>query len=235
MSQPATLRFLAHMRLLVVEDEIKVARFIERGLREEGFTVETAPDGESGLIKARSGQFDLIILDVMLPERDGFSVLRELRASAMSTRVLMLTARDGVGDRVQGLDLGADDYLVKPFAFAELLARVRALLRRSIVEETVLLHAGDLQVDVRARRVTRGGKLVTLSAKEFGVLAHLLRRAGNVVTRSELAETVWEDLPNTPSNVIEVTVYHLREKIDRGFTPTLIQTVRGAGYLLQQP
>ena len=223
------------MRLLVVEDEIKVARFIERGLREEGFHVETAADGESGLVKARSGQFDLIILDVMLPERDGFSVLRELRTAHVSTRVLMLTARDGVGDRVQGLDLGADDYLVKPFAFAELLARVRALLRRTIAEETVLLHAADLQVDVRARRVTRGGKLVTLSAKEFGVLAHLLRHAGNVVTRAELAETVWEDLPNTPSNVIEVTVYHLREKIDRGFTPTLIQTVRGAGYLLQQP
>lgn len=223
------------MRLLVVEDEIKVARFIERGLREEGFHVETAADGETGLAKARSGQFDLIILDVMLPERDGFSVLRELRTAHVSTRVLMLTARDGVGDRVLGLDLGADDYLVKPFAFAELLARVRALLRRSIAEETVLLHAADLQVDVRARRVTRGGKLVTLSAKEFGVLAHLLRRAGNVVTRAELAETVWEDLPNTPSNVIEVTVYHLREKIDRGFTPTLIQTVRGAGYLLQQP
>jgi two-component system copper resistance phosphate regulon response regulator CusR len=222
------------MRLLVVEDEIKVARFIERGLREEGFTVETAPDGESGLQKAQAGSFDLIILDVMLPERDGFSVLRELRASAMSTRVLMLTARDGVGDRVQGLDLGADDYLVKPFAFAELLARVRALLRRSIAEETVLLHAADLQVDVRARRVTRGGQLVVLSAKEFGVLAHLLRRAGHVVTRAELAETVWEDLPNTPSNVIEVTVYHLREKIDRGFTPALIQTVRGAGYLLQK-
>lgn len=223
------------MRLLVVEDEIKVARFIERGLREEGFHVETAADGETGLAKARSGAFDLIILDVMLPERDGFSVLKELRTAHVSTRVLMLTARDGVGDRVQGLDLGADDYLVKPFAFAELLARVRALLRRSIAEETVLLHAADLQVDVRARRVTRGGRLVTLSAKEFGVLAHLLRRAGNVVTRAELAETVWEDLPNTPSNVIEVTVYHLREKIDRGFTPTLIQTVRGAGYLLQQP
>jgi|UniRef100_UPI00378427F5 two-component system copper resistance phosphate regulon response regulator CusR len=222
------------MRLLVIEDEIKVARFIERGLREEGFTVETALDGESGLQKAQAGSFDLIILDVMLPERDGFSVLRELRASAMSTRVLMLTARDGVGDRVQGLDLGADDYLVKPFAFAELLARVRALLRRSIAEETVLLHAADLQVDVRARRVTRGGQLVVLSAKEFGVLAHLLRRAGHVVTRAELAETVWEDLPNTPSNVIEVTVYHLREKIDRGFTPALIQTVRGAGYLLQK-
>ncbi len=224
---------MAFMRLLVVEDEIKVARFIERGLREEGFIVETAPDGESGLTKARSGAFDLVILDVMLPERDGFSVLRELRASGMSTRVLMLTARDGVGDRVQGLDLGADDYLVKPFAFAELLARVRALLRRSVSEEAQLLHAADLQVDLRTRRVTRGGQLVTLSTKELGVLAHLLRRVGNVVTRSELAETVWEDLPNTPSNVIEVTVYHLREKIDRGFTPALIQTVRGAGYLLQ--
>lgn len=225
---------MASMRLLVIEDEIKVARFIERGLREEGFAVETAPDGESGLIKARSGTFDLVILDVMLPERDGFSVLRELRASGMSTRVLMLTARDGVGDRVQGLDLGADDYLVKPFAFAELLARVRALLRRSVSEEQPLLHVADLQVDLRTRRVTRGGQLVVLSAKEFGVLAHLLRRAGYVVTRAELAETVWEDLPNTPSNVIEVTVYHLREKIDRGFTPALIQTVRGAGYLLQK-
>lgn len=219
------------MHLLVIEDEIKVARFIERGLREEGFAVETALDGEAGLAKARDGSFDLIILDVMLPLRDGFSVLRALRGAGVSTRVLMLTARDGVGDRVQGLDLGADDYLVKPFAFAELLAR--ALLRRSITEEPGLLHAADVQVDLRARRVTRGGKLVTLSSKEFGVLAHLLRRAGNVVTRAELAETVWEDLPNTPSNVIEVTVYHLREKIDRGFSPALIQTVRGAGYLLQ--
>lgn len=222
------------MRLLVIEDEIKVARFIERGLREEGFSVETAADGDSGLVKARDGTFDLVVLDVMLPGRDGFSVLRELRASGAQTRVLMLTARDGVQDRVQGLDLGADDYLVKPFAFAELLARVRALLRRPVSDEPALLHAADLQVDLRGRRVTRGGKLITLSAKEFGVLAHLLRRAGNVVMRSELAETVWEDLPNTPSNVIEVTVYHLREKIDRGFSPALIQTVRGAGYLLQK-
>jgi two-component system copper resistance phosphate regulon response regulator CusR len=222
------------MRLLVIEDEIKVARFLERGLREEGFTVETTQDGDSGLQKARGGGFDLVILDVMLPGRDGFSVLREIRAADASTRVLMLTARDGVGDRVQGLDLGADDYLVKPFAFAELLARVRALLRRPVSDEPALLHAADLQVDLRGRRVTRGGRLVTLSAKEFGVLAHLLRRAGQVVTRAELAETVWEDLPNTPSNVIEVTVYHLREKIDRGFSPVLIQTVRGAGYLLQK-
>lgn len=223
------------MHLLVVEDEIKVARFIEQGLREEGFDVETAADGDAGLAKATAGAFDLIILDVMLPGRDGFSVLRELRAAGVQSRVLMLTARDGVGDRVQGLDLGADDYLVKPFAFAELLARVRALLRRGTTEEAALLRMADLQVDLRARRVTRGGQLVVLSTKEFGVLAHLLRRAGNVVTRAELAEKVWEDLQDTPSNVIEVTVYHLREKIDRGFSPTLIHTVRGAGYLLQTP
>ena len=223
------------MRLLVIEDEVKVARFIERGLREEGFAVETAGDGESGLVKAQNGDFDLIILDVMLPVRDGFSVLRELRAVRAPARVLMLTARDGVQDRVHGLDLGADDYLVKPFAFAELLARVRALLRRGAGEEPALLHVADLQMDARARRVTRGGQLVTLSQKEFGVLEHLLRRAGSVVTRAELAEKVWEDLQGTPSNVIEVTVYHLREKIDRGFFPTLIQTVRGAGYLLQKP
>ncbi len=221
------------MRILVIEDEIKVARFIERGLREEGFIVESALDGEAGLSKARGGSFDLVILDVMLPLRDGFSVLRELRAGGLSMRVLMLTARDGVGDRVQGLDLGADDYLVKPFAFAELLARVRALLRRGVAEEPVLLHAADVQVDLRARRVVRSGQIVPLSAKEFGVLAHLLKRMGQVVTRAELAEQVWADLPNTPSNVIEVTVYHLREKLDRGFSPALIQTVRGAGYLLQ--
>ncbi|HEY1049157.1 MAG TPA: response regulator transcription factor [Prosthecobacter sp.] len=221
------------MHLLVVEDEIKVARFIEQGLREEGFEVETTADVAAGLAKASQGAFDLIILDVMLPGRDGFSVLRELRAAGVQSRILMLTARDGVGDRVQGLDLGADDYLVKPFAFAELLARVRALLRRGTAEEAALLRAADLQVDLRARRVTRAGQLVVLSGKEFGVLAHLLRRAGNVVTRAELAERVWEDLQNTPSNVIEVTVYHLREKIDRGFSPTLIHTVRGAGYLLQ--
>ncbi len=223
------------MRILIVEDEVKVARFLERGLREEGFAVEVAHDGEEGSAKALSGGFDLIILDVMLPERDGFSVLGELRAAGIKARVLMLTARDGVQDRVHGLDLGADDYLVKPFAFAELLARVRALLRRGPAEEQALLEAGDLRVDVRARRVSRGGQLVPLSSKEFGVLTHLLRRAGQVVTRAQLAEEVWEDLQGTPSNVIEVTVYHLREKIDRGFTPALIHTVRGSGYTLKKP
>lgn len=223
------------MRILIVEDEVKVARYLERGLREEGFLADVAHDGESGLARALGGVHDIIILDVMLPERDGFSVLRELRDSGIKARVLMLTARDGVLDRVQGLDLGADDYLVKPFAFVELLARLRALLRRGPVEEPILLEAADLRVDVRSRRVSRAGRLVPLSAKEFGVLVHLLRRAGQVVTRVQLADDVWEDLQDTPSNVIEVTMYHLREKIDRGFAPALIHTVRGAGYMLKKP
>lgn len=223
------------MRILIVEDEVKVARFLERGLREEGFAVEVAVDGAEGAAKALRGSYDLIILDVMLPERDGFDVLSEVRAAGIKARVLMLTARDGVHDRVHGLDLGADDYLVKPFAFAELLARVRALLRRGSAEEPALLEAGDLCLDLRARRVSRCGQLVPLSAKEFGVLAHLLRHAGQVVTRTQLADEVWEDLQGTPSNVIEVTVYHLREKIDRGFTPALIHTVRGSGYTLRKP
>jgi two-component system copper resistance phosphate regulon response regulator CusR len=224
------------MRILVVEDEVKVARFLERGLREEGFAVDLAHDGAAGLEKALAGSHDLIILDVMLPVRDGLEVLSKLRAAGSHARVLMLTARDGIRDRVQGLELGADDYLVKPFAFAELLARVRALLRRGPVSEVpAMLEAADLRVDVRARRVTRAGRLLPLSAKEFGVLVHLLRRADQVVTRAQLAEEVWEDLQGTPSNVIEVTVYHLRMKIDRGFSPALIHTVRGAGYMLKRP
>ena len=223
------------MRILVVEDEVKVASFLQRGLSEEGFTVDVARDGAEGAARALSGTHDLIILDVLMPVRDGFSVLAELRSAGVKARVLMLTARDGVNDRVHGLDLGADDYLVKPFAFAELLARVRALLRRGPAEEPAFLEAGDLRVDWRSRRVTRAGQMVPLSAKEFGVLAYLLRHIGQVVTRAQLAEEVWEDLQGTPSNVIEVTVYHLREKIDRGFAPALINTVRGAGYTLKLP
>lgn len=221
------------MRILIVEDELKVARFLERGLLEEGFAVDVAGDGAEGASLALKGGHDLVILDVMLPEKDGFAVLRELRGAGIRARVLMLTARDGVTDRVHGLDLGADDYLVKPFAFVELLARVRALLRRGPAEDAPFLEAGDLRLDLRARRVIRAGQPVPLSAKEFGVLAHLLRHAGQVVTRAQLAEEVWEDLQGTPSNVIEVTMYHLREKVDRGFTPALIHTVRGAGYTLR--
>lgn len=223
------------MRILVVEDEVKVARFIERGLCEEGYEITVAHDGASGVARGLADEHDLIILDVLMPGRDGFSVLRDLRAARVRARVLMLTARDGVNDRVHGLDLGADDYLVKPFAFTELLARVRALLRRGPAEEPTHLAAGDLHLDLRARRVTRSGGLVSLSAKEFAVLAHLLRRTGQVVTRAQLAEEVWEDLQGTPSNVIEVTVYHLREKIDRGHPAPLIHTVRGAGYVLRRP
>lgn len=223
------------MHILVVEDELKVARFLDRGLREEGYTVDVANDGAEGAAKALGGGHDLIIMDVLMPVRDGFSVLRELRGEGISTPVLMLTARDGVADRVQGLDLGADDYLIKPFAFAELLARARALLRRGEGQAPVVLQAADLQMDLRTRRVTRAGSPVPLSTKEFAVLTHLLKRAGQVVTRAQLAEEVWYDLRGTPSNLIEVTVYHLREKIDRGFTPSLIHTVRGVGYVLKKP
>jgi DNA-binding response OmpR family regulator len=221
------------MRILVVEDERKVARFIERGLKEERFAVDVAPDGEEGLFRAQSSDYDLIVLDVLMPKKDGFQVLRELRATRCRARILMLTARDSVEDRVQGLDGGADDYLVKPFAFAEFLARVRALLRRGTEDGPVSLRALDLVMDLKTRKVTRAGKPVTLSAKEFGVLEHLLRHPDEVVTRTQLAEHVWDENFDSFSNVIDVTVYHLREKVDRDFQPALIHTVRGAGYVLK--
>ena len=221
------------MRILVVEDERKVARFIERGLKEERFAVDVAPDGEEGLFRAQSNDYDLIVLDVLMPKKDGFQVLRELRAAKCRARILMLTARDSVEDRVQGLEGGADDYLIKPFAFAEFLARVRALLRRGTEDGPVSLRGLDLMMDLKTRKVTRGGKPVTLSAKEFGVLEYLLRHPGEVVTRTQLAEHVWDENFDSFSNVIDVTVYHLREKVDRGFQPVLIHTVRGAGYMLK--
>ncbi len=221
------------MRILVVEDERKVARFIERGLKEERFAVDVAPDGEEGLFRAQSNDYDLIVLDVLMPKMDGFQVLRELRAAKCRARILMLTARDSVEDRVQGLEGGADDYLVKPFAFAEFLARVRVLLRRGTESSPLILRALDLALDLKTRKVTRAGKPVTLSAKEFGVLEYLLRHPDEVVTRTQLAEHVWDENFDSFSNVIDVTVYHLREKVDRGFEPTLIHTVRGAGYVLK--
>ncbi len=221
------------MRILVVEDEPKVARFIERGLREENFNVEVARDGDDGLHRALETDFDLVVLDVMLPGRDGFTVLRELRAAGRQPRVLMLTARDGVADRVRGLDGGADDYLTKPFAFAEFLARVRALLRRSEGRDADLRTLADLSLDARSRKVWRNGQTINLSAREFAVLEYLLRHTGEVISRTRLAEAVWDENFDSFSNVIDVTVYHLRDKIDRGFEPALIQTVRGAGYVLR--
>ncbi|MCC7374343.1 MAG: response regulator transcription factor [Verrucomicrobiales bacterium] len=221
------------MRVLIIEDERKVARFLERGLKEERFAVDVSHDGEDGLFRALNTPYDAIILDVLLPKKTGFEVIRELRAMRCKTRVLMLTARDSLDDRVQGLDLGADDYLVKPFAFAELLARLRALLRRGDQDDAVTLRALDLVLDLRTRRVTRDSKPVTLTSREFGVLAHFMRHPDQVVTRTELAEHVWDEQFDSVSNVIDVTVYHLREKVERGFERRLIWTVRGAGYELR--
>ena len=221
------------VRILVIEDEPKVARFLERGLRQQAYAVDVAGDGEDGLQLAGDNEYDLIVLDVMLPGRDGFGVLRELRAARQATRVLMLTARDGVGDRVRGLDLGADDYLVKPFDLDEFLARVRALLRRAATEAPLLLRHADLELDPRTRQVRRGGKPVELAAKPFAILDLLLRRAGQVVSRAELAEHVWDRYFDPFSNVIDVTMHQLREKVDRGSGPRLIHTVRGVGYALR--
>lgn len=223
------------MRLLIVEDEPKVARFVERGLREEHFTVDVAFDGEEGLDLALVHDYDLVVLDVMLPKKDGFEVLEALRAARRPCKVLMLTARDSVKDRVRGLDGGADDYLVKPFAFAELLARVRALLRRAGGTEVTTLSFADLVMDVKARKVTRAGKPVALSAREFAVLEHLLRHQGEVISRTRLSEQVWDQHFDSMTNVIDVTLYHLREKVDRGFPAPLIHTVRGVGYVLKNP
>lgn len=221
------------MRLLIVEDEPKVARFIERGLREEHFAVDAAFDGEEGLDLALVHDYDLVILDVMLPKKDGFEVLEALRAAKRPCKVLMLTARDAVRDRVRGLNGGADDYLVKPFAFEELLARVRVLLRRSGGAETASLSFADLVLDVKARKVTRAGQPVALSAREFAVLEHLMRHQGEVISRTRLSEQVWDQHFDSMTNVIDVTLYHLREKVDRGFASPLIHTVRGVGYVLK--
>jgi len=221
------------MRILVIEDEPKVARFLERGLRQQAYAVDTAGDGEEGLQLAGDHDYDLIVLDVMLPGRDGIAVLRGLREMQRVTRVLMLTARDSVGDRVRGLDLGADDYLVKPFDLDEFLARVRALLRRAMTEAPLIVRHADLELDPRTRRVRRGGRPIELTAKPFAILDLLLRRAGHVVSRAELAEHVWDRYFDPFSNVIDVTMHQLREKVDRGFSPRLIHTVRGVGYVLR--
>ncbi len=221
------------MRILVVEDEPKVARFLERGLRQQAHAVDLAFDGEDGLRLAFENDYDVVVLDVMLPGRDGFSVLTELRTAQKAVRVLMLTARDEVGDRVRGLDLGADDYLVKPFDFDEFLARIRALIRRAASEGQTTLRCADLELDTRTRQVRRGGKPVQLTAKPFAILDLLLRRQGQVVSRTEISEHVWDQRFDPLGNVIDVTVHQLRDKVDKGFEPRLIHTVRGVGYVLR--
>jgi two-component system copper resistance phosphate regulon response regulator CusR len=221
------------VRILLIEDDPKVARLLVRGLREEGFQVDHADNGEDGLHLACADLHDLLILDVLLPGKNGFEILSQLRRSGSNTRILMLTARDAVSDRVHGLEAGADDYLVKPFAFSELLARVRALLRRTRSAEPELLQVADLQLDVRRQTVTRAGKPISLTAKEFAVLACLARHPGELTTRTRLAEQAWDENFDPLSNVIDVTIHHLRDKVDRDFPQRLIQTVRGRGYVLR--
>ena len=219
-------------RILVVEDEEKLARLISRVLREEGYAVETAGDGRSGLTLALAGTFDLLILDWMLPGRSGVQIVRGLRAAEVGVPVLMLTARDQVEDRVEGLDAGADDYLPKPFAFPELLARVRALTRRQWGEEAdgTILKVGDVALDPVRHVVRRGGERVELTAKEFALLATLLQRPGQVFTRSVLLDTVWGGSPEVYTNVVDLYVSYLRKKLDRDDKPSHIRTVRGVGY-----
>jgi heavy metal response regulator len=222
------------MRILVVEDERKVASFIQRGLEAEAHQVDVAHDGDTGLARSLYGQYDLLILDVMLPGRDGLSVLRELRARRRQLPVLLLTARAGVTDKVAGLDGGADDYLTKPFEVAELLARVRALLRRGTPAPAVLAVA-DLRLDPSTRTVTRADRAIDLTAREYALLEYFLRNPGRVLSRALIAQHVWGVSFDTFTNVIDVYVNYLRRKIDADFEPKLIHTVRGAGYVLRGP
>jgi two-component system copper resistance phosphate regulon response regulator CusR len=221
------------MRVLLIEDKKKTAAFLAKGLQEDGFTVEIAMDGESGLELARASKHDLLIVDVMLPKMDGWAVVAELRKSGMQTPILFLTARDSVRDRVKGLELGADDYLVKPFAFSELMARVRSVLRRSPAEQQERLRIEDLDIDTRRNKATRSGAALNLTAKEFLLLAHLVRSAGAVVSREEIAQQVWDINFATNTNVVDVMVRRLRAKVDDPFETKLIHTVRGAGYVLK--
>jgi two-component system copper resistance phosphate regulon response regulator CusR len=218
---------------LLIEDEASVSDFISAGLTKQGYQIDLAADGTTGLSLGLGNDYDLIILDLLLPDLDGIEVLRRLRAAGRATRVLVLTCRDKVEDRVKGLETGADDYLAKPFDFGELLARVRALLRRTPLDVSAsVLRVGDLELDTRRRYVTRQGRELRLPAKQFAILEHLMRNADQVVTRQDLARHVWPQSATASNNVIDVTVHLLRENVDRGFPVSLIQTVRGVGYQL---
>lgn len=222
------------MHVLVVEDEKKVASFIQRGLAAEHYSVDLSYDGEDGLTQLFDGDYDLLILDVMLPKRDGLSVLREVRKRGVQIPVLLLTARDTLADKVAGLDQGADDYLTKPFAFEELLARVRALLRRGAPTQPLTLTLADLSLDPLTHQVTRAGKKIDLTAKEFSLLEFFLRNPGRVLSRALIAQHVWGVDFDTFTNVIDVYVKYLRKKIDSDFEPKLIHTVRGSGYVMKE-
>ncbi|HLS55912.1 MAG TPA: heavy metal response regulator transcription factor [Zeimonas sp.] len=223
------------MKILIVEDERKTGDYLKQGLSEAGFVADLARDGVEGRHAALNDDYDLVVLDVMLPGLDGWQVLREIRKAGKQVPVLFLTARDQVEDRVKGLEEGADDYLVKPFAFSELLARVRTLLRRGKPRESSSLRIADLELDLMRRRVTRAGNRIDLTAKEFALLELLLRRQGEVLPRSLIASQVWDMNFDSDTNVIEVAVRRLRAKIDDDFDTKLIRTVRGMGYVLEAP
>jgi len=218
------------MRILLVEDDRKAARLLAKGLREEGFIVDVTHSGEEADETADVKDYDAIVLDWLLPGKDGITVCHDLRGRGVSTPILMLTARDALDDRVKGLNTGADDYLTKPFAFAELLARLHALLRRSDLTRPVVLTVADLMLDPASHRVTRAGSAISLTPKEYAILETLMRHPGDLVTRAHLAEAVWEDEHDSLTNLVDVHVSHLRRKIDREGAPPLIQTVRGRGY-----
>jgi two-component system, OmpR family, response regulator len=222
------------VRVLIVEDDIPLASALRRGLRAEGMVADVAVKGEDALWMVASAEFDAVVLDVMLPGIDGFETCRRLRDDGVWTPIIMLTARDSVDDRVQGLDAGADDYLVKPFSLAELLARLRALARRGPVERPAVLEVGDLQLDPATREVHRGDTEISLSAKEFALLEAFMRRPGEVLTQLQLLEHAWDYDYENRSNVVEVYVRYLREKVDRPFGVKSIETVRGAGYRLRK-
>jgi two-component system copper resistance phosphate regulon response regulator CusR len=223
------------MKLLVVEDEQKTVNFLKRGFGEAGFVVSVATDGMEGLRLIQEGPFDLIVLDLMLPGLDGLRLMTWLRGAGVQTPVLILTAKDSVTDRVMGLELGADDYLVKPFAFSELLARARTILRRPPLREPATLRVGDLELDVTGRKATRAGRRLDLTAREFALLSLLVRRAGEVLTRTLIAQSVWDMHFQSDTNVVDVSVRRLRSKVDGPFPQKLLRTVRGVGYVLESP
>ena len=222
------------MRLLVIEDEKKVASFIKKGLEEEHYAVDIAEDGETGLYMAEVNEYDLIVLDLMIPKIDGLEVLKRIRANKNNVPVLILTARDSVEDRVKGLDGGCDDYLTKPFAFIEFLARLRALLRREKLEKEPFLRIADLTLSLVTHKVTRNGQEIELTSKEYALLEYLMRNPEKVLTRAMIAEHVWDYHFDSLTNVIDVYVNYLRKKVDRDYEPKLIHTIRGVGYTMKK-
>jgi heavy metal response regulator len=221
------------MKILVVEDEKKVAKFLQQGLEEENYMVEVVTDGETALRRALAGSYDLILLDILLPKKDGITVLKEIRSAGLKIPVLMLTAKSAIEDKVEGLDSGADDYLTKPFSFAELLARIRSIFRRGTTEKSATLTVADLTLDLVAHKATRAGKVIELTRREYALLEYFMKNSNRVLTRTLISEHIWNYNFDTGTNVIDVYINHLRSKIDDGFEKKLLHTVRGVGYMLK--